>query len=210
MQDYASNSDKSKKGEEPPKKDLQKVVVGEVVVKEKSLGSRFKNIFLGGDMHTASNYIVAEVLLPATRNLLVEIVTKGMDRLVYGESGFRPRSRPSSYAPRVQYNNPVNRGVGVTRAYLPDQRPVDRWEQTTKSTLDSVILNSKTDAENVIEQMTNVVDMYEVVSLADLNELIGQSSTHIDHKWGWSNLAALELRQVREGWQLTFPPMEAI
>lgn len=206
--DYQGNSNKDKEPKtNPPKKEpLEKVVTGEVVVKPKTIASRVKNIFFGGDMDSAASYVVSEVLLPALRNLVVETVSKGADRLIYGDSGHR--RRPASYSPRIQYNNPINRGASRT-AYLPDQKPIDKWAQNRK-TFEDVIVVSKSDADTVVERLTDIVDMYDVVSVADLQELLGLPSSHIDNKWGWTHLASIEVRQVREGWRISFPPLEEI
>lgn len=213
MPDYQGNSNKDKEStKELPEKNLDKVVTGEVIRKPKTIGSRFKNIFLGGDMTTAAEYVVSEVLLPALRNLVVDTISKGTDRLVYGNSGMRRRP-PTNYSSRIQYNNPINRGMSSpNRAYLPDQRPMDRWSQghVGGKVFEDVVVASKADADMVIERLTDIVDSYEVVSVADLSELLGLPSTHVDNKWGWSNLASINVRQVREGWQISFPPLEEI
>jgi hypothetical protein len=206
--DYQGNSDKSKKDKsELPEKNLDKVVKGEVIVKPKTLGNRFKSIFFGGDIDSAASYVVSDVLLPALRNLVVETVSRGADRLIYGEDS--RRRRPSTYSPRIQYNNPINRGGPSRTAYLPDQRPVDKWAGGRK-TFEDVIVASKEDAETVVERLTDIVDMYDVVSVADLHELLGLPSSHVDNKWGWTHLAGVDVRQIREGWRIGFPPLEEI
>lgn len=209
--DYQGNSNKTKKtdkpNEEQPKKNLDKVVTGKVIVKPVTISSRVKNIFFGGDINTAGSYVISEVLLPALRNLVVETISKGTDRLIYGES--MHRRRPSNYSPRVQYNNPINRGITQARSYLPDQRPIDRWTQGRKP-FEDVIVGTKEEADMVVEQLTTVVDQYELVSVADLYELLGLPSTHIDNKWGWTQLSAITVGQVREGWRISFPPLEEI
>jgi hypothetical protein len=210
MQDYQANSNKSKEEPKQPEKKakkLEKVVSGDVVLKNKTLGSRFKNIFFGGDVNTAASYVVAEVLLPALRNLVVETISKGADRLIYGESGVR--RRPVNYGSRVQYNNPIYRGGDRPRAYLPDQRPVDRWT-ADRPTVEDIIVVSREDAEVVVERMIDIVSQYEVVSLADLYELLGLPSSHVDNKWGWTHLPNTRIDQVRQGWKIAFPPLEEI
>lgn len=207
--DYQGNSNKDKEPNvDLPKKDLEKVVTGNVIVKPKTIRSRIKGIFFGGDIDSAASYVVSEVLLPALRNLVVETVSRGTDRLIYGESA--NRRRPGSYSPRVQYNNPINRGgSSQSRAYLPDQKPTDRWTQNRKS-FEDVIVGSKSDADTVVERLIDIVDMYEVVSVAELYELLGLPSSHVDNKWGWTHLSSIEVRQVREGWRIGFPPLEEI
>jgi hypothetical protein len=210
MEDYQGNSKKNESKGAPPPKDLGKVVTGEVIVKPKSLTSRIKSLFFGGDVDSAARYVTSEVLLPALRNLVVDTISRGADRLVYGDSGYRRRA-PTGYAPRVQYNNPINRAASRT-AYLPDQRPVDRWSRGNASSksFDNVIVGTKEEADTVVENLINVVEMYEVVSVADLYELLGLASTHVDNKWGWTHLGSIEVQQVREGWRIEFPPLEEI
>lgn len=208
MVDYQGNSKKEKEANHPKKKALEKVIEGEATVKPPTLGVRIKNIFFGGDINTAGSYVLSEVLLPAFRNLLVETVSKGADRLIYGESTLR--RRPTNYSSRVQYNNPIYRDRSPQgRTYLPDQRPIDRWAQGRKNP-EQIVVNSKEDADKVIEQLIEVVDMYDVVSVADLYELLGLASTPIDNKWGWTHLSTIDVRQIRDGWQITFPPLEEI
>ena len=84
------------------------MVTGEVKTRKKPLGERMKDVFLGGDAQTVARYVGAEVLLPALRNLLVDATTKGIERMVYGESA-SPRRVPD-YRPRTTYNSPINRG----------------------------------------------------------------------------------------------------
>jgi hypothetical protein len=213
--DYQGNSKKQKEeakdNQDAPKKDLEKVVSGEVIQRPQSLGAKFKNVFFGGDISSARTYVISEVLLPAIRNLVVESISKGADRLIYGENAHRRRS-PTGYTSRVQYNNPIYRAGGGPlpgRTGPPNQNPTERWMSGNK-TFDDIIVGSKEDADMLVENLINVVDMYEVVSVAYHYELSGLPSSPIDNKWGWTNLASIDVRQVREGWRIGFPPLEAI
>lgn len=209
--DYAGNSNKSKTvGDKiavpaETRKPKEKVITGEVIVKEPGIGTRFKGIFFGGDFDTAARYVAAEVLLPALRNLLVDAVSKGADRLIYGDNGPRRRSAiTTSYAPRVQYNNPA-----ATRAYLPDQAP--RWKESDSGkAAPTWIVGTKADADLISERVMDIVDAYQIVSQADVLDMLGLPSTAIDNKWGWDGLPTIGVKQVREGWEISFPPMEVL
>ena len=202
--DYQGNAHKQREGKAPPpEKKVEQVITGEVIVKKKSWGEKFKGIFFGGDARNALRYIAADVFLPTIRNLVVDATTKGMERMVYGESSAQ-RRRPMNYGSRVQYNNPVRRD----RAYLPDQparslRPVRR-------DLNDMILASREEAELVLERLLDIISKYEVTSLADLYDLTGLPSSHVDNKWGWTYLNNTEIRQVRDGYLLDLPPLEEI
>ena len=56
---------------------------------------------------------------------------------------------------------------------------------------------------SVIDRMSDLIDQYGQVSLADLNALIGASSNFIDDNWGWTDMGSFNVRQVRDGFMLT-------
>jgi len=199
--DYQSNSHKSREATKKTEgKKIEPVVTGEVSLKKKSLGQKFKGVFFGGEFKSAVRYVTADVFLPAIRTLLVDATTKGVERVVYGETV--TRRRPPQYGPRIQYNTPVRRGV------LPDQaRPIAR--QVRHNTND-VVLSSRDEANTVLERLIDIIDKYEVASFADLLELCGLPTSHVDQKWGWTNLNHAEVRQVRDGYMLDLPPAEEI
>ena len=96
--DYQGNSKKEKNNPERPAKNIEKVITGEVVQKPKNLGRRFKDVFFGGDTKQAAKFVASDVLLPAMRNLIVDMVTKGAERMIYGESNYRRRGFTTSRA----------------------------------------------------------------------------------------------------------------
>lgn len=207
--DYQGNTDKSKLGAQPkPEKNVEKVITGEVITREPSFGKKFKGVFFGGEFKNSMKYIAADVLLPAFRNLIVDATTKGMERIVFGESSYH-RRRPE-FRSRVQYNSPVMRQLRDPRerAYLPDQPPYPY--RTARREAHEVILSSREEAEKVLEALIDIVEKYEVASLADLLELCGQPSAHTDNKWGWAYLHNAEIRQIRDGYLLELPTMEPI
>ena len=213
--DYQSNSNKSKqakkKSSDSGDKDDKKVepikLDGEVLTRKKPLGARFKEIFLGGEFKSAAQYIGAEVLLPALRNLLVDATTKGIERVVYGDSGYS-RNRPVNYGARTTYNRPVNRPAynDPRRPNVPDQpnRPTSRPGHP------EIILANRGDAEMVLERLQDIIDQYPAASVADLHELLGLPTTYVDHQWGWTSLRYAEVRQIREGFLLDLPQPQPV
>jgi hypothetical protein len=207
--DYQGNAKKQKEGRpEKPEKQIEKVITGEVVQKPKSIGHKFKDIFFGGDFKLAMKFVSAEVLLPALRNLMVDSVTKGAERLVYGESSYR-RPRPM-YDPRpiVSYNNPLGMRRDPRMPNIPDQGP--RSIRVNRRDANDIILTSREEAELVIERLIDIIDKYDVASLADLNDLLGLPTSHVDNKWGWTYLNNVEIRQIRNGYLIDLPSLEEI
>lgn len=208
MTDYAGNSNKDKEAAAagtPEKKKIEKVALtGKVVARKKPLGMRMKEVVFGGELNSAARYIGAEVLLPAFRNLLVDATTKGIERMVYGDSAYS-RPRTTEYKPRVTYNSPINRGQ--PRVNLPDQ---PSRAQRARHDDTELIFGSRVDAELVLERMEDIIEQFQVASKADLNEIVGLPTTHVDNKWGWENLRYAEIRQTRDGFVLNLPPEQPV
>lgn len=203
--DYQDNSNKNKAKTVKPKEDkvVERVISTDVKQRPPSIGRKFKTLFFGGEFSGALRYVAADVLLPAARNLLVDTATKGVERLVYGESSSQ-RRRPIDYSSRVRYNSPFMR---PDRPRLPDQPPFSR---SPRRETNHLVLASREEAELVLERMLDILDNYDVASVADLYELTGLPSASIDHKWGWSYLKNAEIRQVRDGYMLDLPPAEEL
>lgn len=207
--DYQGNSHKKSEKKEKPEKKIEKVVTGEVVSQKPPLRRRFKDIFFGGDFTGVARYVAADVLLPAVRNLIVDASTESIRRMVYGGSTQSHRRMPDM-RPRVQYNNPINRSAVDPRARgvnLPDQPP---YHTHRREEPNEIIIVSREEADLVVERLIDIVDKYDVASLADLYDLVGLPSTHTDNKWGWTYLNNITVRQVRNGYLIDLPPLEAI
>ena len=208
--DYKGNADKAK--EPKPEKKIVKVITGEVVRKPKPVAKRMRDTFFGGDFKIAMAYVAGDVLLPALRNLLWDSISKGSERVIFGDSRFR--SRPTEMRPRVSYNNPALPRAPIYAdprdrgpIHLPGQPP--RYRNNVRSFSDIILVN-RSDAETVVELLYDILEKYEVVSLADLYDSLEQPTSPIDNKWGWTALRNVEIRQVREGYLIELPPLEEI
>src|SRR5689334_18255100 len=183
--DYQSNSNKSKDQEKKTvvkKEEIVKIVTADVIEKPKGLGHKFKTIFFGGDFKQAMRTVAGDVILPAIRSLIVESVSKGAERVIYGDS--YTRRREVDYRPRVQYNNPFRQPDPRTMGRVPDQGP--RSYRVNRRDVNDIIIQSRDEAEAVVERLIDVIDKYEFVSVGDLNGILGLESSHVDEKWGWT------------------------
>lgn len=207
-EDYTGNAKKLRQQQQEPKtsrpeKKVSKVVVSEVVVKKRTLGQKIRSLFVEADLRSVVRYVGQDVLVPAMRNLIVDSATKGVERMMYGESN-RYRSRfPYNQGPRVTYQTPVSRGLPMRSAPPVTSAPRTRHQ-------DDLILASREEAEAVLEGLIEIIDNFDAATVADLNELCGFPTSHIDNKWGWTALGTAAIRQVRDGYMLELPPPEPI
>ena len=70
---------------------------------------------------------------------------------------------------------------------------------------DEVILQSRAEAEEVIDNLYEVVSQYGAASVADLYQLVGITASHQDTKWGWTELRGTGVSKVRHGYLLDLP-----
>lgn len=208
--DFPPNSQASKRGAKPiDEKDIRRVTTGETVRKKKSLRKRFTDSFVAGDLKTAMTYAVLDVLLPEAKDMVIETVHSGLERLLLGESR-RYRGTTTPQSGRYGYVN----YSGFSAAQRPSsftssQRAMSR-QARARHDFDEILLSSRVEAEEVIDQLYNVVEKYDEATVADLMDLVGLASNHTDHKWGWTNIGGAGVTRTRDGYLLDLPEPEPL
>lgn len=195
MEEYVSNSYKSK--EEAAKKQekkIERVVSGPVKQKKKSEIRKLTDVFVSEDVTNVKSYILMDVLVPAIKKAVSDIVTNGIDMILYGESG-RSQKR-SSGASRVSY-----------RSYYDKERDRRDYEPRARTgyDFDEYILNNRGEAEEVLSQMDDLIATYGLVSVADYCELIGVRGNYTDNNYGWTNIRSARVVPVRDGYVIKLP-----
>jgi hypothetical protein len=199
--EFPPNSQASKRVPEDRK--IERVTSGEVVRKKKSLRKRFSESLVAGDAKSATRYVVLDVLRPAIMDMVVEAVSSGFEKLIYGESR-RYRGGSTSLA----HPNPYGQ-VNYTRYSTPSrlsssQRALSR-QARARHDFDEIILESRAEAESVIDGLYEVVSRYESATVADLYELVGLAASHTDNKWGWTDIRGAGVSRGRDGYLLDLP-----
>ena len=197
--DYKPNSNRYKKEQSnalAERKKIEKVVTGKVRTKKKSEISKLKDTFISEDVSNVKSYIVMDVLIPAAKKAISDIVRDGIDMILYGDTRGR-RGGSSSGASYVSY-----------RSYSDRDRRDDRRESSRTRVgydYDDVILESRVEAEEVLQRMDELIETYGIVSVADLYDLVGKSCNYTDNKYGWINIRNAEPVRVRDGYLLKMP-----
>jgi len=201
---YTGNSNKQKAASEKPKKDIQKVVEGTVTQKKPAFGKRIAESFTGDDSRSVGDYIVFDVIIPAAKSLILDVIIQGSQRAMYGESAARPGGPRKGYTPYGQMSKPTT--VGST----PSVRTMSNKDRMTHN-FDEITFPSRADAEVVIDNLKNLIEAYDSVSVSDLYELVGITGSHVDEKWGWFDVSNASVNVVRGGgYSLNLPRTETI
>lgn len=184
---YPGNSDRAKE-----KKEI--VSVAKARVKRESTAKKVVGEIIREDARSVGETVLWDVIIPTVKNLISDTVTRGIESMLYGGDS-RPRSR-SSYSDYSGYSRP--KGTRDRPAERRERRSTRRAEPERNE----IIFDTRSDANDVIDRMSDLIDQYGQVSLADLNALIGASSNFIDDNWGWTDMGSFDVRQVRDGFML--------
>ena len=103
------------------KKQVESVVDQPAKVREKGLGGRLADIFLSENASKVKSYIVSDVIIPAIKDTIVNIVQNGVEMLFYGETTASPRGKKSDGGTYVSYNGYYNSGSKSNTARSSDR-----------------------------------------------------------------------------------------
>ena len=202
MSEYASNSFKSKEAaeEQVREKRVEKVVSGAVKTRENK-GRKLADIFISEDATNVKSYIFMDVLVPAIKKAISDIVTDGIDMILYGGNGGRNKNKSSS---KISY-----------RSYYDDNKRTERRREEgyvgrNRFDYDDIVYDSRREAENVLKHMHEIIEDYKLVTVADMYDLSGITIPHTGYNYGWTNLRSAEAVRTRDGYVLKLPKASPI
>lgn len=196
---YTPNSHKyrdEQKTAPPEEKRVQKVVKGPVKTKKNEI-RKFADIFISEDISNVKSYIFMDVLVPAIKKAIYDIVTNGIDMFLYGGTG-KGKSSPSGT--KVSY-----------RSYYDQNRNNNgnRGSENTKSRsgfeYDDIIFDNRGEAEAVKQQMQAAIGRYGFVTVADLYDMADLPAPYTSQKYGWMDVSGAEATRTRDGYMLKLP-----
>lgn len=191
LPDNSHKAKAEKKSAPPTGKRVEKVVKGKVKTKKNEM-RKLTDIFISEDVANVKDHILLDVLAPAIKKALYDIVVNSLDMTLFGGRGGK-----RSTADKVSYRDYSS----VSR----DDRSYSRTRTTTGYSYDDIILETRADAEDVLSRMDEIMEQYEVVRVADMYDLVGITGEHTDNKYGWTNIRNAEIVRVRDGYTIRMP-----
>lgn len=191
---YKPNSYKSKQERaQAEKKEIKKVVKGPVKTRKKSSFHKLSDVFISEDANNVKSYVFMDVLVPTIKKAIVDIVSDGINMIFFGEKGRRKSGSSTSYVSYRSYSD-------KDRRYSNDE-----IRSRTGYSYDDIVIPTRGEAEEVLLQMEDLIETYDVVSVADLYDLVGKESRYTDNHYGWTNIRNAEPIRVRDGYILKLP-----
>ncbi len=195
-----------KEKKEAPK--LESVVKqGKVVSTKPSLGKRIRSLFIADDVEDVGDYLVNELIIPFVKDTILDLG----EMLLFGQtsggrSGRRRRggysNMPTDYS--ASYKSPRDRerhDGGRRERYSRRGSDVDYRE---------IILSDRNDARNVVASLRSRIQTYGSASVADLLELVDQTSVYTDTAYGWKDPEQITISRVGRGWLIDVDDAEAL
>lgn len=199
MEEYRPNSHKSRENPPPAapssEKKVKSVISGSANRKKRSEAKKFADVFIQEDVNNVKSYILMDVLVPAIKKALSDIVKEGIDMILYGEAG---RSRKTGPTSRINYRGYYNSDY--------DRRDRPQVRSRDIPDYDEILFDTRGDAEAVVDAMNDIISQYGLVSVSDLYDL-----ANLDHppytmnKYGWTNIGGAKAVRVRDGYVLKLP-----
>ena len=196
MENYKPNSHKSKeenKALPDEREKLEKIIKGTAKTKKNEM-RKLRDVFISEDVKSVKSYIFMDVLVPSIKDAIEDIVTNGIRMILRGETS----ARKSSSASKISYNRIYDSKINNDR-FARDSSPSPRYSYN------DIILESRGEAEDVIDRMEEIIEEYGFVRVADLYDLVGVTGDYTDNKYGWTNIRSAEPVRVRNGYMLRLP-----
>lgn len=195
---YTPNSHKYKEQQNTSpteEKKVTKVVNGPVKTKRNDV-RKLADIFISEDISNVKSYIFMDVLVPAIKKAIYDIVTNGIDMFLYGGSGKGRNNQPGAKVSYRNYYEQKNNG---------GYRASDNARQSNAFDYDDIVFNNRGEAEAALQQMKDIVARYGIVTVNDLYEMTPLSAPYTSQKYGWMDVSNVDIVRVRDGYILKLP-----
>ena len=183
MDNYKPNSHKYKENQETSEKRVEKVISGTAKTKKNEV-RKFRDVFISEDISNVKSYILMDVLVPAIKNAIVDIVTDGVN-MIFGTGTKQKKTSGSNY---VSY-----------RDYSRETKRDDNRVSSGRFAYDDILFPSRGEADAVLEQMDAIIEEYGYVTVADMYDMADLNAPYTGNRYGWTSVRRAEIVRVRGG-----------
>jgi hypothetical protein len=186
-------------------KKIPKIVTGKVKRKKKTFTNKLTGIFFNEDVKNVASYVVYDVLIPALKDTIVDMVKNGVEMAFYGNE------TPHREGYNVRRDKGSRSIVSYNKFYRNenDRRPPVRSSLTQRERAShdfgGLIIASRHEAEEVLAILVEAIETYGSVSVADFYDAIGIETNFSDTKYGWTNLSRAYVDTIRGGYRIFLP-----
>lgn len=186
---------------------VEKVIQGTARARKLPWYRRAANSFVAEDAQTVGDYILVDILVPAIKTAIRDIIVGGTERTLFGVTG-RGGTRGPAYGGlrgnqrsiREKYNE-----VSTAEAARRSQGGPPAQQRASTFDYKELYFDTRQDAIEVIDSMVSRIALYHEATVKDLYDYCGISGDYTAHGYGWYDLSDANVRQFRGAWLLELP-----
>lgn len=186
---------------------LEPIAKGVAVDKKESLWTKVSKTIVKDDAKNVGEYLMFDVVIPALKNAISDLVTTGINMFLFGENRPSPNTKRYGDKSYVSYNNYYSKSrYSSGRSYQwEEDRYYGRDRTSQRRKFDQVVVPSRSEAEQILDALVGRTINYGMTSVADLYDLSGVPSVFTDNDWGWDDVHGARIERVREGYLIVMP-----
>ena len=186
-----SSLDSPTKKNKESKPTLEKIVTGEAKVHRKAKTKNFISSIINEDADNLKEYVIFDWFLPNLKNGIMDIV----EIILFGRTRGRTRNSGSGY---TSYGNSSLNNGRRDRQISARNKAVHNF--------DDIVIESRGEAERVLDILQDLVEQYGEASLYDFYVLVGiDHNDYVDKRFGWCDLRQARIVRVRDGYMFDMP-----
>lgn len=178
---------------EPPAKKADKVIVGKAKVRKTPLGKKMAETFIKGNISSVAEHVWWELMIPSLKEALDDSGREFLSGMLFGNQGTGRRSDPRG----------VSRGYTNYSRYAEEPRRREREVSERgrrKHDFGEIVIESRMEAESILDHMGEYISNYGVVTVADLYDMADVSgASPVDKNWGWTSISTAGIDRLRSG-----------
>lgn len=203
IQEYPSNSHKSREKDIPKRERPAKEGEEELVIREQPLGKKIFKTFIQEDLKDVADTIIHEYIIPGIK----ESIRAAID-IALGGDGYVGRG--SGYSNKSHNSYDKYYGRSERERYKEDRR---RDERDGRVRLEDIVYRTRGQAEDVRRDLVADMERYDELSVANFFDILKDNGFKIsdryrdytDNAYGWYDLGPLRIDPVRGGYIMKLP-----
>lgn len=169
-------------------------------VRKQGLLKRFARYIIEDTIESARERTFSDIVIPGVKTLIFDTATEVLDLMLFGGSSNiskgskrRSDSRRSTQTSYSKYYEAKN------------NRSSDRSYRSVTVEPDDIILDTRREAMDVLNELDEMIHQYGQASIADFYDIVGVTAEWTDNKYGWTSLRDAGVRPVRDGFLIILP-----
>lgn len=169
-------------------------------VRKQPVSRKFMETFIQGNARDVWSSMIWQTFFPNLRDNVADAVHDGIDMLFSGNGnsgGYRRGPRRHTGNNITRHNPDKALGGHAPERFSRDDR--------RNHNLGTIEIDSRAEAEEVLNSMNATIDQYDLVSLAEFYQLVQISPETTDFGWGWEDLGGAKIIASRGSYYLDLP-----